>query len=161
MDWISAELGIDIIDLSEKNISPYDYDHKNIHDDFVPLMNQLLAYERIIFSSPVYWYAASAQMKVFIDRTSDFLDVDDLKHMGRRLRGKIGYVVCTSISPEADSSFINAFRDTFEYLGMEYGGCVHADCSDGYLPEKYADDVVRFVDMLRFHIGNRTRMDAR
>lgn len=108
-------------------------------------MNQLLDYPKIIFASPVYWYAASAQMKVFIDRTSDFLDVEDLKHIGRRLRGKTGYVVCTSISREADSSFINSFRDTFAYLGMKYGGHVHANCIDGYLPDQYAEEVERFV----------------
>lgn len=145
MDWIGGKLDIDIIDLGGKNISPYDYEHKNINDDFIPLMNQLLDYPKIIFASPVYWYAASAQMKVFIDRTSDFLDVEDLKHIGRRLRGKTGYVVCTSISREADSSFINSFRDTFAYLGMKYGGHVHANCIDGYLPDQYAEEVERFV----------------
>jgi len=30
IDWIGSELGINIIDLSEKNISPYDYEHKNL-----------------------------------------------------------------------------------------------------------------------------------
>ena len=149
IDWIGEELGIEIIDLSVKNISPYDYDHKNLDDDFLPLMNQLLEYDNIIFVTPVYWYAASAQMKVFIDRTSDFLDLNELKEMGRRLRGKAGYVVCTSISSEADQTFLDAFKGTFGYLGMNYGGHVHANCENGYQPEEYVADVNRFVNLIK------------
>nr|MCS5593016.1 NAD(P)H-dependent oxidoreductase [Porticoccaceae bacterium] len=95
IDWIAGELDIDIIDLGEKNISPFDYEHKNINDDFLPLLDELLTYKNIIFVTPVYWSAASAQMKIFIDRTSDLLDVEELKSIGRRLRNKTAYVVCT------------------------------------------------------------------
>ena len=149
MDWIADELGIEVVDLAEKAISPYDYDHTNIDDDFIPLMRKLLQYENIIFATPVYWYGPSAQMKVFIDRTSDFLDVDALKDIGRQLRGKSAYVVCTSISEEADNSFINAFRDTFNYLGMTWGGYAHANCVDGYQAELYQQSVNAFVDKFK------------
>jgi len=146
IDLIANSLDIEIIDLSGKDITPYDYDHKNINDDFIPVMNQLLGYEKIIFVTPVYWYGPSAQMKTFIDRTSDFLDVEDLKDIGRRLRNKTAYIVCTSISDDADSSFINSFKSTFEYLGMNYGGYVHANCENGYNPIEYKDDVDTFID---------------
>lgn len=149
IDWIANELNIDIIDLSEKSISPYDYEHKNLNDDFIPLMNHLLNYKKIIFVTPVYWYAASAQMKIFIDRTSDFLDVEELKDIGRRLRKKTAYVVCTSISSEADRSFLNSFKDTFGYLGMNYGGHVHANCENGYSPNEYKEDVNKFVQSVK------------
>lgn len=145
MDWIADELNINVIDLSERNITPYDYDHKNINDDFIPLMKELLNYDTILFATPVYWFGPCAQMKVFIDRTSDFLDVEDLKSLGRQLRGKRTYVVCSSISEDADSSFINAFKDTFNYLGMQYGGYVHANCVDGYVHDHYVADVAAFV----------------
>lgn len=145
MDWIASDLAIDVIDLSEKEISPYDYDHKNINDDFLPVMSRILEYEKIIFATPVYWYGPSAQMKIFIDRTSDFLDLDELKDIGRQLRNKTAYIVCTSISDDADSSFLNSLKDTFEYLGMRYGGYVHANCNDGYVHENYRQDVEKFV----------------
>jgi len=48
IDWIAKELDIDNIDLSEKNITAYDYEHKNIDDDFIPLMNNLLEYKKNI-----------------------------------------------------------------------------------------------------------------
>jgi len=116
MDRIAEALATDIIDLAQKEISPFDYAHKNIDDDFLATMDKVLDYEKIIFASPVYWYAMSAQMKIFIDRLSDFLSLPELKSRGKRLSGKTGYIVCTSISPEAPLSFVNAFKDTFEYL---------------------------------------------
>ncbi len=148
IDWIADELDISVIDLCEKDISPYDYEHKNINDDFIPLMQELLNYEKIIFVTPVYWYGPSAQMKTFIDRTSDFLDVEELKHIGRRLRDKKAYIVCTSISNDADASFLNSFKDTFSYLGMNYGGYVHANCENGYVQTNYQKDVNEFIGLL-------------
>ena len=149
INWIADDLGIEVIDLAEKDISPYDYDHNNIDDDFLPLVKKLLNYDQIIFATPVYWYGPSAQMKVFIDRTSDFLDLEELKDIGRQLRNKLAYVVCTSISEDADSSFINSFKDTFGYLGMKYQGHMHANCEDGYIQEKYQTDVDRFISAVK------------
>lgn len=152
IDWIAGELNIDVIDLSDKNITAYDYEHKNIDDDFIPLVNTLLEYKNIIFVSPVYWYAASAQMKVFIDRTSDFLDITELKDIGRKLRHKNAYLVSTSISRVADCSFINSFKDTVEYLGMNYRGDVHANCENGYHPNDYKEDVDKFIKLVKSSI---------
>lgn len=149
IDLIANKLDIQIIDLLEKNISPYDYDHNNINDDFIPVMNQLLAHDKIIFVTPVYWYGPCAQMKTFIDRTSDFLDVDELRNIGRSLRNKTAYIVCTSISDDADSSFINSFRNTFDYLGMNYAGYVHANCENGYNPAEYKDDIDKFINSIQ------------
>jgi multimeric flavodoxin WrbA len=149
IDLVSERLGINVIDLADKEISPYDYEHKNIDDDFISVMEEVLGHENIIFVSPIYWFAMSAQMKTFIDRMSDFLDVDELKDRGRALRGKTGYVVCTSISLEADQSFLSSFKNTFEYLGLKYGGHVHANCSDGYIAHHYIDDVDYFVQLVK------------
>ena len=115
-------------------------------------MNQLLEYEKIIFVTPVYWYGPSAQMKTFIDRTSDFLDLEELKNIGRRLRGKMAYIVCTSISNDADSSFLGSLRDTFVYLGMQYGGYVHANCENGYVRINYQQDVEKFVNFVKLPV---------
>ena len=68
---------------------------------------------------------------------------------GRRLRGKTGYVVCTSIYAEAPKSFLGAFIDTFDYLGMKFGGVGHANCSDGYVRSKHEVDVAAFVQLVR------------
>jgi multimeric flavodoxin WrbA len=149
MDRIAAELDIAVVDLAEKNMSPYDYEHRNRRDDFEPLMEHVLGFEQMIFASPVYWYAVSPPMKIFLDRISDYLDLPDLLEKGRRLRGKRAYVVCTSVYDEVPSSFINAFRETFDYLGVDLGGFVHANCRDGYTPASYEDDVKGFVLRVR------------
>jgi len=130
------------------DISAFDYAHKNLDDDFLSLMDYLLKYDNIIFASPVYWFAMSAQMKVFVDRLSDFLSVKELKDKGRKLRGKIGYVVSTSVSQEIDNSFLDSFINTFEYLGMGYGGCIHINCESGYSAKDNERDITHFIEKL-------------
>ncbi len=149
MDRIAVELGIEVVDLSGKRISGYDYEHRNRGDDFEPLMRRVLAFDQIVFATPVYWYAASPPMKVFVDRISDFLELPDLLGEGRKLRGKRAYVVCTSIYDEASSSFLGAFSDTFDYLGMHFAGVAHVNCRDGYIPVKHDGDAVKFAQLVR------------
>ena len=103
IDRMAMELGMEVVDLGSLRISAYDYDHRNRHDDFERLMNRMLEHDQVIFASPIYWYAVSPAMKVFLDRISDLLELPDLLSQGRRLRGKNAYVVCTSISDEPSS----------------------------------------------------------
>ena len=149
IDLIAKELCIEVIDLNSKNISSFDYEHKNIDDDFLSLMDHLLKYDNIIFASPVYWYSMSAQMKVFVDRLSDFLSIEELKIKGRQLRGKSAYVVSTSISETIDDSFLDSFVNTFEYLGIKYGGCIHTDCNNGFDAQSCEIEVLDFVKKLK------------
>jgi len=148
LDQVINQVDAHIIDLATFNISEYDYEHKNINDDFLAVIKKVLTYDKIIFASPVYWYAVTPTMKTFLDRISDLLDIPDLLNLGRQLKGKKAYVVATSISQGISSSFINCFKGTFNYLGMEYGGHLHADCSDGYKAKENNDDVQRFAGLL-------------
>ncbi len=43
---IAGKINIDIIDLSEYAFSEYDYDHKNQGDEFLSLINRVVAYEK-------------------------------------------------------------------------------------------------------------------
>lgn len=145
IDRIAGELQIDVIDLGEKNISAFDYEHRNRDDDFEPLINHVLSFDQIIFASPVYWYSVAPPMKTFIDRLSDLLDVPDLLDTGRRLRTKTGFVVSTSVDDEPDAPFIEAFRATFSYLGMAYGGYINAKCDGDYVADEHEDEAQVFV----------------
>ena len=149
MDRITSELGIEVVDLATKRMSAYDYEHRNRDDDFEELMKRALAFDQLIFATPVYWYSVSPPMKVFLDRISDFLDLPDLLDDGRRLRGKEAYVVCTSIYDEVPSSFMSAFLETFDYLGMRFGGVAHANCRDGYIPARHDADAEAFARVVR------------
>ncbi len=149
MDRIALELKIDVVDLTGLRISSYDYDHLNRDDDFEPLMRHVLAHDQIIFATPIYWYAVSPAMKIFLDRLSDLLELPDLLSEGRRLRGKSAYVVCTSICDEPSVEFMGAFRETFNYIGMHFGGVVHVNCRDGYLPAVHDSEALRFAAVVR------------
>lgn len=118
-DEILGRSGIEIIDLNKFNISPFDYEHRNANDDFLPLIEQLVAYDTWIIATPVYWYSMSTQHKIFFDRFSDLLKIR--KDLGNKLRGIKLFVIATF-----QSSYPKGFEDIFEqicdYLGMKYLG---------------------------------------
>jgi len=149
LDRIALELDIEVVDLAGQRMSSYDYDHLNRNDDFEPLMQRVLAHDQIIFATPIYWYAVSPAMKVLLDRISDLLELPDLLSEGRRLRGKNAYVVCTSITDEPSMAFMGAFLETFNYLGMHFGGMAHVNCQDGYLPAKHDSEAAAFAALVR------------
>lgn len=149
IDRIASEAKIEVVDLGSLRLTPYDYDHRNRDDDFEPLLRRVLDHEQIIFASPIYWYAVAPAMKIFLDRISDCLELPDLLPEGRRLRGKTGYVVCTSVDKEPAAEFIGAFSATFDYLGMRFGGVAHADCREGYVPMEHDALAVEFSGRVR------------
>lgn len=149
MDRIALDLNIEVVDLGSRRISAYDYDHLNRIDDFEPLMKHVLEHDQIIFATPIYWYSVSPAMKVFLDRISDFLELPDLLSQGRRLRGKNAYVVCTSISDEPSTAFLDAFRDTFGYLGMHFGGVAHVNCQGGYVSGTHDPHALKMGRLIR------------
>jgi multimeric flavodoxin WrbA len=146
VDAVAKGLEAEIVDLSVMRIAEYDYDHRNRDDDFEPLMARVLDCNPIIFATPIYWYSCAPPMKVFLDRITDFLDLPELLDAGRRLRGKSAYVVCTSVREEPSPHFVGAFQDTFEYLGMLFGGVLHVDCTEGYRPARHQALTQNFVD---------------
>jgi multimeric flavodoxin WrbA len=149
IDRIALELNIEVVDLNSQRMSPYDYEHRNRNDDFESLMKRVLGHDQIIFATPIYWYSVSSTMKVFIDRLSDLLDLTDLLPEGRRLRGKNAYVVCTSICDEPSATFMDAFRETFDYLGMLFGGVAHVNCQNGYLQAEHDAEALKFAALVR------------
>ena len=156
VDRVARELGVEIVDLGSLRMTPFDYEHRNRDDDFEPLIARVLDYDQLIFASPIYWYSVSPPLKVFLDRLSDLLDIDELLEQGRRLRGKCAFVACTSVVDEAAPPFIGALRDTFDYLGMRYGGLLNANCENGYEPAKYEADIRRFLALVAGAAGTAT-----
>lgn len=112
--------GIELLDLNKFEISPFDYEHRNRNDDFIPLIESLIGYDTWIIATPVYWYSMSTQHKIFFDRFSDLLDIR--KDLAHKLYNKKLFVIASF-----QSSYPRGFEDTFlqicEYLGMEYLGC--------------------------------------
>ena len=124
VDEIAKEHHIDVVNLSDYNISYYDYESKNIEDDFLPLIKKIIEnHDTFIFATPIYWYNMSGIMKVFFDRFSDLIRIE--KETGRKLRGKKIGVISNSHDNEIEESFYIPFKKTADYLGMEYLGHAH------------------------------------
>ncbi|MBO9583144.1 MAG: flavodoxin family protein [Flavobacterium sp.] len=124
VDLLSKEHDADVVNLSDYNISYYDYESKNISDDFLPLIKGIIEkYDTLIFATPIYWYNMSAIMKVFFDRFSDLIRIE--KETGRKLRGKKIGVISNSHDDAIEDGFYFSFKKSADYLGMEYLGHAH------------------------------------
>ncbi|CAM1372552.1 flavodoxin family protein [Tenacibaculum xiamenense] len=124
INYLNSEENFDIIDLKTKNIGHFDYEFKNANDDFIPLIKNVITnYDTIIFATPVYWYSMSGILKVFFDRCSDLLYQE--KELGRLLRGKNMAVISNSGANDLKEGFYMPFKESANYLGMNYLGNVH------------------------------------
>ena len=114
----------DLVDLSALRIGYYSYSNENAGDDFIPLIEKLVACPLWIIATPLYWYTMSAQAKTFLDRISDLLSTR--KDLGRQLRGKQLAVLCCGTDPSAPDSFDEPFALSCQYLGMVFAGTHYA-----------------------------------
>lgn len=111
-----------LADLRDLSVAPYDYRHRHSTDDFSFLARRMTQAKAIIFATPVYWYAMSAQMKAFIDRLSDLTETH--KRLGRALEGRTIFVIATS-SNGVPAYFEKPFSETAQYFNMKWGGLLH------------------------------------
>lgn len=114
----------ELIDLSDYNISHFDYNHSNRDDDFIELMKMITEkFDVLISATPAYWYAMSGIMKVFFDRITDLLYIEI--HVGRKLRNKSMVVITCSNGDNLGEQFWLPFQKTAEYLGINYIAGLH------------------------------------
>ena len=139
---LASQSGSKIIDLRDKNISYFDYKHKNLDDDFFSTMEEILQYDNIVFATPVYWFSMSAIMKTFFDRFSDLLH--QRKDLGYQMKGKNMFLLTNSSTPLLTRHFETPFIDTADYLSMEYKGYVHGYFKDGDLPGEVKVEIKEF-----------------
>lgn len=143
---VAQKVSADIFDVSRYQISFYDGEHKNRDDDFLPLIRQLVAYDCWIFASPIYWYTMSAQLKVFMDRISDLMDIE--KDLGRQLRGLGAALIATGSEEICPTCYEDVFIHSFNYLDMNYLGCLYLDTSQTIDPLVLESQVGIFVQGL-------------
>ena len=123
VDSFVTESEAKLFDLSNYQLSFFDYNHENKDDDFIPLINELVRFDHIVFASPVYWYSMSAQLKVFFDRLSDLLTIE--KELGRQLKGTLCSVISTGFDKELPTCFVQPFEMTASYMHMNFKGSVY------------------------------------
>ncbi len=115
---------IPVMDLTQLQVSHFDYEHKNKADDFFPLAETLTKHNPIILATPIYWYTMSAVMKTFIDRFTDLTTIH--KDMGKQLHGKtMALITSYSVHPEGKRDFENVFCKICGYMNMQYAGCFY------------------------------------
>lgn len=133
----------DLFDLSERQLSPYDYEHRNAGDEFSSIVDAVLNATDIVFASPVYWYSMSAQLKGFFDRLSDLTTIR--KAEGRSLAGRQSWMIATGTDEELPQGFEVPFERTSQYFGLTYRGGVYLYTgSDAQLRESTEHAVARF-----------------
>ena len=124
-----------LANLADFSVAPYDYDHRHGADDFIPLARLMAEAKTIVFATPVYWYAMSAQMKAFVDRLSDLTETH--KPLGRALAARTVFVIATS-TYGMPAYFERPFAETADYFDMRWGGVLH---------ERFDEDRVLTPDM--------------
>lgn len=115
--------------LRDRRIRPYAYGRPAGGDDFLDVVEELLAADAALLATPVYWYAMSGLMKTFFDRLTDLVTVR--KDLGRRLAGHTVYVAACGTGTALPDGFETPFRDTAAYFAMPYGGAFYARMPDG------------------------------
>jgi putative NADPH-quinone reductase len=110
-----------LIDLLDHIIMPYNYENDYLEEDeFISLFEMMLKHEKIVFATPVYWYAMSGLLKNFFDRFTELITTK--KHLGRQLKGKRSYLLVIGADKLMPPGFEHPFLLTSEYLDMEYKG---------------------------------------
>ena len=144
---LNAAKEFDIVKLVDLSIGHFDYDHKNSEDDFLPLLENLIAnYNTFVFATPVYWYAMSGRMKVFFDRISDLLHYR--KDLGRQLRGKNMAMLSVSNANDRKPGFEMPFSASANYLGMHYLGDLHAWVENGEINKEALGSLEDFKELI-------------
>jgi multimeric flavodoxin WrbA len=134
LDHVNSQFEAPIFDLATRNISYFDYEARNLNDDFIPTIESLQTFSAIGFVSPMYWYTVSAQLKTFIDRLSDLLG--PRKDLGRKLRGKNTFLLATGNTEEQITPGMEeVIKRTSDYMGMNYRGAYYAHMKVDLAPD--------------------------
>ncbi len=103
----------------------------------------IVKYEILIFATPIYWYNMSGIMKVFFDRFTDLMKIE--KPLCRKLNGKKMAAISCSNEEIFNESFWIPFRETADYLRMEYLGNLHVQVSNNNIPENELKKLAEFA----------------
>lgn len=89
-DYLIKPIG-EVTDNTRKRMDP------RKDDDYFLILQQFLESDIIIWSTPVYWFGVSGQMKCFIDRLSSYFNIETFRD---KFTNKGHVVLCTYGSNE-------------------------------------------------------------
>ena len=118
-------LPCDTLDLSRQRIAEFSYAQAYADgDEFLAIVERIVAAPVTILATPVYWYSYSAPMKRFVDRFTDLLFAH--KPLGRKLRGRRFALLSTGSDPKPDELLNAAYRGFCNYLSITNLGIAYA-----------------------------------
>lgn len=141
--YLAGLIGAELIYLNELKIAQFRYDNSYPDSDqFDATMTKvILDYDSIVWSTPMYWYAMSGHIKVFLDRMTMLLKSN--KDLGRKLRNKKMALIYNSNGKSVDY-FPAPFIHTADYLGMNYLGDLHLNMESNNLTEEHKRQLKTF-----------------
>lgn len=147
-----------LIELHKLNLLPYSYTEPP-KDDFLYVAEKMLEHHRIVFATPVYWYAMSGVLKIFFDRLTDLISTS--KSIGRSLAGKQVTLFATGTDRELPDGFEIPFRRTCEYFDMKYQGAIYictkeSSLSDGFLFRPAKPEEMDTIFMMGFDVWSES-----
>lgn len=87
-----------------------------VNDDTQSMYSKLEYADTIIFGTPIYWFGATAKMKLLVDRLRPYF-------VNRKLVGKKAALLIAAAEGEEDSFLtIEMFKKIFKTLGILYVG---------------------------------------
>lgn len=115
------------IQLSDYKIEPItDMRHTEegftrVDDDYEELLSQFLNHDIIIFATPIYWFGMSGQMKVFIDRWSQYMRDDRFPFKETMAKQKAYVMITGGSNPKITGlPLIQQFGHIFDFVGMSF-----------------------------------------
>jgi hypothetical protein len=108
-----------LVDLQRLHIEPFGYERQG-QDDFRGVIDQILRHRRVVFATPVYWYAMSGLMKTFFDRLTDLLLDPQSRPLGRSLAGREIWLLATGTDDSLPPGFAEPFARTADYFDMQW-----------------------------------------
>jgi len=139
LDAVFSNQQVTLANLLETEIAPYDYAAIYPEQDkFLQVVEQLLAHDRIVFATPVYWYAMSGRMKNFFDRLTGLVTTH--KQFGRQLREKVMLVLAVGADATLPDGFLAPFTSTAIYFDMYFRGYIYACSKHPAFPAQFPEE---------------------
>jgi multimeric flavodoxin WrbA len=100
-----------------------------INDDMKDVRKYIVESDLIVYATPVYWWAPSAQLKLAIDRSIAFFDSE----YHSRIAGKKAVTLMTFADqdPTTSQPALDMFTRTFGGLGLSYMGGIEVKGCEG------------------------------